>query len=95
MKLNIWNLTEWDRVLAFDSDMLMLYPLDHVFELFPDAHLAAAPRSQHVQVTKSGYFQFNGGLMLVRPNVAIFKNLKNRAEKLQKCSMNVEQPFYD
>eukprot|EP00971_Amphidinium_carterae_P028623 563512-Amphidinium_carterae.1 len=96
MKLNIWNLTEWDRVIAFDADMLIQYPLDHVFEMFPEVKIAAVPRSPlHPHVSKTGYFKFNGGLLLVQPDVAIFSQLKGAVGKLKDCDMNVEQPFYE
>eukprot|EP00971_Amphidinium_carterae_P028079 552719-Amphidinium_carterae.1 len=96
MKLNLWNLIEWDRVIAFDTDMLMRYPLDHVFEMFPKLKIAAVPRSPgHVHVTKRGYFNLNGGFLLVQPDVAMFSQLKDRVPQLKKCGVNVEQPFYD
>ncbi|CAI5982606.1 unnamed protein product [Closterium sp. NIES-64] len=54
-KLRLWQLTEYERIVYLDTDVLPLRPLTHLF-LFPE--LSAAPNDDN---------HFNSGLLVLEP----------------------------
>lgn len=71
MKLHLWNLSAYERVLYFDVDLLWRHPVDHLFQL--SANFAAA-RDTGFEVARSDH-QFNCGLMLIRPSRSVHAEL--------------------
>jgi len=67
-KLHIFNLTQFDKVIYIDGDMLLLQNIDELFDA-PD--LSAVPDLGWVKNCK----QFNAGLMVVKPDKARFQQL--------------------
>jgi len=73
-KLLIFNLTEFDKLIWLDADLLILENLDHLFER-DIKDIAAAPESQPPD-------RFNTGLMVVKPSTRLFNALMKAAKKI-------------
>nr|XP_027103286.1 putative UDP-glucuronate:xylan alpha-glucuronosyltransferase 5 [Coffea arabica] len=65
-KLRIWLLTEYDKVMFIDSDMLVFQNLDEFF-LYPQ--LSAAENNRHI---------FNSGVMLIEPSRCTFETMMEK-----------------
>ncbi len=68
-KLNIMNLTDFDKIIYIDSDMLVLNNLDSLFE-YPGISATTGGKSAHPE-----YIEFNSGIMVIEPNKAEFDRL--------------------
>lgn len=65
-KLRIWQLTDYDKVIFIDSDLILLKNMD-IFFLYPQ--LSAAWNDKHL---------FNSGVMLIEPSKCTFETLMNK-----------------
>eukprot|EP00127_Corallochytrium_limacisporum_P002450 Clim_evm7s128 gene=Clim_evmTU7s128 len=65
-KINAWNLTQYDRVLWMDMDMIIIDNLDHLFVQHGD--FAAAPDIYNGDT-------FNSGVMVLRPDTQTYKHM--------------------
>lgn len=90
-KLHYWNMTQYERIMVLDTDMLFLRNIDHLFDTnMGDAHFAASlngcqgkPMS-HESTQKR--WSFNAGLLVAKPNAKTFaKLLAARSEVLKNC----------
>lgn len=66
-KLQLFSLVQYDVLLYLDADMVVLRPLDDLFDLVTDGYhlLAAAPGAPFI----------NSGLMVLRPHRLLFATL--------------------
>ncbi|CAJ1341112.1 unnamed protein product [Effrenium voratum] len=74
-KLQLWKL-EFDLVLYLDGDILVLGSLEPLFQA-----AVKAPLDFAASLTRS-MMAFNAGVMLVRPSMRIFEDLKKSLEEL-------------
>ncbi|KAL6514300.1 hypothetical protein OROHE_019042 [Orobanche hederae] len=65
-KLRIWQLTEYDKVMFIDSDLIVTRNVDGFF-IYPQ--ISAVGNNKHI---------FNSGLMLVEPSVCTFETLMRK-----------------
>jgi alpha-N-acetylglucosamine transferase len=79
-KLAIWNLTDYDRVLYLDADILISKPMYDIWDdpnSDPPSGLAGLsdPMGQNheIPIPDNGYI--NAGLLLLRPSNVTFKRL--------------------
>ena len=70
-KLRVWQLTEYDKVMFIDSDLIVLRNIDHFFD-FPQ--LSAAPNSKWI---------FNSGIMILEPSECFFDYLMSKRYALK------------
>ena len=75
-KLHLWTLVEYEKVLYIDADCLVTGKLDHLLEY--DCDFGAAP-----DVFPPDHF--NAGVLLIKPNLRVFKILFQRT-KMQEFS---------
>ena len=68
-KLNVFELTEYDKIVFLDSDMQILKNLDELFE-YP--HLSAAPSGREINPEWTG---MNSGLMVIEPKEGEVKRI--------------------
>lgn len=61
-KLQIMKLTQFDKIVYIDSDMLVLNNLDKLFD-FPGLSATTGSKSAHPE-----YTEFNSGIMVIEPN---------------------------
>ena len=62
-KLHIWNMTEYERVVFLDSDVLIVSNIDHLFDC---GSFCAAYRHSDI---------FNSGVMVVEPSSKVFNDM--------------------
>lgn len=72
-KLCIWGLTQFEKLVFIDSDMLILSNLDSLFECEPFSAVCAGA-SVYGHET---WYELNSGLMVIRPDKSIEKDLIN------------------
>jgi hypothetical protein len=75
--LHMWNMTDYDQVIALDADMLVTKPLDDLCGVsLPDGYIAAADTwwTSQKDWDKKGYF--NAGLIALAPSTNVFRALK-------------------
>eukprot|EP00761_Pharyngomonas_kirbyi_P011968 gb/GECH01011994.1/.p1 GENE.gb/GECH01011994.1/~~gb/GECH01011994.1/.p1 ORF type:complete len:471 (+),score=48.64 gb/GECH01011994.1/:1-1413(+) len=70
MKLHVWELTEYDRVVYLDSDMIVTQNVDHLFYC---GKFCSVMRHSD---------KFNTGIMVVAPSEARFRDLMRKKEVL-------------
>ena len=79
-KFDVWNLTEYDRVLFLDSDIIPLANLDYMFrrQIPQEDHTKNQQPKLHPTVVISGYLQpANGGFFVLEPNKDDYEQLQN------------------
>jgi alpha-N-acetylglucosamine transferase len=90
-KLLAFNLTEFDRVLAIDSDSIVLQNLDELF-LLPKAPLAMP----FVYWGEPTGWEFSSQMMLISPSVEAFSNIETaiQAAKDDEYDMDIINKLY-
>lgn len=89
VKLRVFELYEYDRVIFLESDMMIKENLDHLFALLPDNKQLAAP---HVMIdTSTNKNQFGSYLMVIKPS----KRLWSRIIGYYDDNGNLKQDLYD
>ncbi|CAN1784027.1 Putative UDP-glucuronate:xylan alpha-glucuronosyltransferase 5 [Linum perenne] len=73
-KLRIWQLSDYDKVVFIDSDLLVIRNMD---EIFTYPQLSASPNDGHL---------FNSGIMVIEPSSCMFEDLM--AKSTQVASYN-------
>ena len=89
-KFDVWNLTEYARVLFLDSDIIPLANLDYMFrrQISPKDPTDEQP-TLHPTVVISGYLQpANGGFFVLEPN-------KDDYQQLQKIIYKMSRTYKD
>lgn len=73
-KLQIFGLTQFEKLVFLDSDMLVLKNIDHLFEC---PHMTAAEDSPMLYAEdRESHCQLNSGLMVIEPSKEVEKSLK-------------------
>ena len=65
-KIHIWNMTNYERVVYLDSDVLVMSNIDHMFDC---GTFCAAFRHSDL---------FNSGTMVIEPSTAVFEDMIER-----------------
>ena len=65
-KLNVFNLTEYDKLIYLDTDMLILKNIDNLFEINRFTMVPDIPFNDNT---------FNSALMIIKPNINTYKEL--------------------
>tara|TARA_Y100001949_G_C15927916_1_gene304263 strand:+ start:317 stop:1048 length:732 start_codon:yes stop_codon:yes gene_type:complete len=66
-KINVWSLTDYDKLIYLDADTLMLRNSDVLFEI----------KDNFCAVKDPGYNGINAGVMVLTPNKDIFNEMKS------------------
>eukprot|EP01064_Diplonema_japonicum_P009634 TRINITY_DN1710_c0_g3_i1.p1 TRINITY_DN1710_c0_g3~~TRINITY_DN1710_c0_g3_i1.p1 ORF type:complete len:1811 (+),score=485.84 TRINITY_DN1710_c0_g3_i1:85-5517(+) len=87
-KLRIWQLTEWDKLLYIDTDVLIVRNLDDVFDL-----------SEWAVPMDAMNGRYSTGMMLVRPRLETFQDmmvsLKTTQVSMELPDLLFLQEFFD
>lgn len=63
IKLHLWNLTDYERVIYFDADTVVIHPID---EMFKCGHFCAAYMNS---------LAFHTAVLVVKPDTAKFEHM--------------------
>ena len=74
-KLQIWGLTQFEKIVFLDSDMLILRNIDHLFECCPFSAVPAGYSS----CLREDWLYLNSGLMVIEPDLHVEKELLDLA----------------
>lgn len=69
-KLHVWNMTEYDRIIYLDSDVLVMQSIDRMFDC---GTFCAAFRHSDL---------FNAGIIVVQPNRTIFEDMIKKISRV-------------
>ncbi|KAG5232481.1 UDP-glucuronate:xylan alpha-glucuronosyltransferase [Salix suchowensis] len=69
-KLRLWQLTDYDKVIFIDADLIVLRNIDKFFA-YPQ--LSAAPNDGVL---------FNSGIMVIEPSTCLFEEMMSKRDKL-------------
>lgn len=75
-KLKVFDLTEFNKIVFLDSDMIVFKNLDHLFDL-PHMSCVAAGQELH-----SDWVKLNSGLMVIEPNHEEYLGLENLIDQV-------------
>jgi alpha-N-acetylglucosamine transferase len=70
-KFEIFNLTQFDKIIYLDADIMMLKNIDHLFE-YP--HLTSALDGEYFNIWPDKP-HFNAGILVIEPNSDEYKKL--------------------
>lgn len=88
LKLRVFNLTQFEKIIYIDSDMIVLRNLDHLFE------------KEHISAVQGGKLIFhwediNSGLMVINPSQKEFSDLVNLVPIVCQKKAELNQGFGD
>jgi len=86
-KLNMWNMTQYDKVVYLDADMVVLHNID---ELFEKKNMSAVNAGGWI---KKDWLQLNSGLLVLEPNSLVFENMKSKVGHIEKEKGKGDQAF--
>lgn len=75
-KLNIWNLTNYNKIIYIDCDALVLDNIDDLFDITKDQSFSAVPDVFPPD-------KFNAGVLVIEPNVDIFNDMIEKIKTLK------------
>lgn len=77
-KLQMWGLTQFEKIIFLDSDMLILRNIDSLFDEQPFAAVAAGYSS----CLREDWLNLNSGLLVVEPSEAVLQDMMDLAPKV-------------
>ena len=88
-KLNMWNMTQFDKIVYLDADMVVLHNLD---ELFDKPNMSSTNSGGWLPDKKS-WKQLNSGLLVLEPSNTIFEHMKTQVGVIEKEKGKGDQAF--
>ena len=90
-KFKIFDLTQFDKIVFFDADIMVLKNVDH---LFARSHMTAAQDGEYFGLWPDNP-HFNSGCLVIEPNHELFKKILNFANNYQIDEKIVDYVFAD
>lgn len=90
--LQLWNLTQFDKVVAIDADMVALQSIDELCDVRISSTQIAAANNWWTSTGSWDEEVFNGGLLVFRPRTVTYKRLVKSSKSFKSPSGGV-QPF--
>ena len=87
-KFNIFNLTEYDKVVYLDSD---IYVSENIDELFEKPNMSAVIAGKSYPFNKH-WNELNSGVMVIEPKEGIREELINRMYEMSKIKRALRKP---
>ena len=78
-KFRIFNLTQFDKIVFLDADIMILKNLDHLFKL---PHMTAALDGEYFNIWP-GWDHFNSGCLVIEPSNQLFENILQYGKSLK------------
>ncbi|AMN53202.1 glycosyl transferase [Labrenzia sp. CP4] len=89
VKLRLWQLEEYDRVIFIDADAIVLQNCDKLFD-YPE--FCAAP---NVYESLQDFHRLNSGVFTARPNMATFEAMLARLDRPEAFWRRTDQTFLE
>ena len=89
VKLRLWQLTEYEKVVFIDADALVLKNCDKLFD-YPE--FCAAP---NVYETLGDFHRLNSGVFTAAPNEVTFRDMLARLDKPEAFWRRTDQTFLE
>jgi len=86
-KLNMWSLTQFDKIVYLDADMIVMHNIDELFEK-PNMSSTNAGGELH-----KDWKQLNSGLIVLEPSQSIFNDMKSKVGVIEKEKGKGDQAF--
>ena len=86
-KLKAFDLTQFEKIVFLDADLLLLKNIDHLFN-YP--HLTAAIDGEYFHIWKEEYLHFNNGCIVIEPSHELFLNILNFIKNLKEKDIDNE-----
>jgi len=86
-KLNMWSLTQFDKIVYLDADMVVMHNID---ELFTKPNLSSTNAGG---VLHKDWKQLNSGLIVLEPSQSIFNHMKSQVGVIEKEKGKGDQAF--
>ena len=78
-KLNVFGMTQYDRILYLDADILVLKSLRHLFDDTNKFILSAIPEKRGLEP------EFNAGFLVLKPNSTLLDDMKKHLDDNYLC----------
>ncbi len=88
-KLELWKLTDYEKIVFLDADSLVVKPIDMLFS-FPE--FSGAP---NVYETLADFHRLNSGVFVAEPSVATYQNLVERLDQPGVFWRRTDQTFLE
>jgi alpha-N-acetylglucosamine transferase len=88
-KLELWKLTEYDRIVFLDADSLVVKPIDMLFG-FPE--FAGAP---NLYETLADFHRLNSGVFVAEPSLVTYERLLERVDRPGVFWRRTDQTFLE
>ncbi len=86
-KLNMWSLTQFDKIVYLDADMVVMHNID---ELFTKPNLSSTNAGGALH---KDWKQLNSGLIVLEPSQSIFNHMKSQVGVIEKEKGKGDQAF--
>ena len=90
-KFRIFDQTQFDKIVFFDADIMILKNMDHLFQ---KPHMTAALDGEYFNLWP-GWDHFNAGCLVIEPNHQEFENILNFAQNFSLEDIPEGQVFAD
>jgi glycogenin len=79
-KLNLFGLTQFDKIVYLDADMLILQNIDDLFE---QPHMSAVDMGEKLPELAT-WNRLNTGLLVIEPSLELFNDMLSKVGKIEK-----------
>lgn len=88
-KLNMWSLTQFDKIVYLDADMVILHNIDELFE----KKNMSSTNSGGWLPDKKDWKEMNSGMIVLEPSTTIFEHMKSQVGLIEKELGKGDQAF--
>ena len=88
-KLNMWSLTQFDKIVYLDADMIILHNIDELFE----KKNMSSTNSGGWLPDKNNWKEMNSGMIVLEPSATLFEHMKSKVGLIEKEVGKGDQAF--
>jgi len=88
-KLNMWSLTQFEKIVYLDADMIVLHNIDELFE----KKNMSSTNSGGWLPDKKDWKEMNSGMIVLEPSTTLFEHMKSQVGLIEKEQGKGDQAF--
>ena len=88
-KLNMWSLTQFEKIVYLDADMIVLHNIDELFE----KKNMSSTNSGGWLPDKKDWKEMNSGMIVLEPSASLFEHMKSQVGLIEKEQGKGDQAF--